>query len=328
MTSKFFSANAQLQSQLEQVVEETQNYFPQLAPNQIAMTWIAYEPPYRINTGGALSAQEFWQYRPIGASYRGVEPIDPAGMVNLFYLAAAHVWLEQGMIQTSPETERAMANLISASSSDAISYILDILSGTTSGPSLPAGPFETWASQRNIINRYFAQLNWPELRSININQKIWHDGPYGRERDFLGEALENRNQLSTEATARLLHSIVGGVSVSGARSQKMMSLLARKQDDRSAYQPSAYQPSAGQIHSLIGAGTDSTTKIWSHATAQNCICHEAAYIESASTHPYLLVVFVQGQTLAASEVILPFVSERIFAAAQQQFQSREPNDAY
>ena len=282
------------------------------------MTWIDYEPPYRINTGGALSAQEFWQYRPIGASYRGVEPIDPAGMVNLFYLVAAHVWLEQGMIQTSPETERAMANLISASSSDAISYILDILSGTTSGPSLPAGPFETWASQRNIINRYFAQLNWPELRSININQKIWHDGPYGRERDFLGEALENQNRLSTEATARLLHGIVGGVSVSGARSQNMMSLLARNLDDRSP----------NQRHSLISAGTDSTAKIWSHATAANRICHEAAYIESASTHPYLLVVFVQGQTQTASEAILPFVSERIFTAAQQQFQSRELNDAY
>jgi hypothetical protein len=32
----------------------------------------------------------------------------------------------------------------------------------------------------------------------------------------LGELMDNRNALTTEATARLLHSIVGGVAVSGS----------------------------------------------------------------------------------------------------------------
>ena len=310
MSGKFFSIDPQLQAGLEQVIDETQASFPQLAPNQIAVTWIQYEPPYRINTGGSLSAQEFWQYRPSGASYRGVELIDSASAVSLFYLVAAHVWLEQGMIQTSLETERAIANLIAESNSDALSYTLDLLSGTTSGPSLPTGPFETWKSQRNIVNRYFSQLDWPELRAVNLNQKLWHDGPYGREKDFLGEALENRNQLSTEATARLLHSIVGGVSVSGERSQKMMSLLAEPAED---------QPHHSLI-SLISAGTDPTAKIWSHATTGDRLCYEAAYIESACTHPYLLVVFTENQTKADSEAIVPFVSGRIFEAAKQLFQ--------
>lgn len=309
MSSKFFSTDPQLQAALEQVIDEAQASFSQLAPNQIAVTWIQYEPPYRINTGGSLSAQEFWQYQPIGASYRGVELIEPASAVSLFYLVAAHVWLEQGMIQTSSETERAIANLIAASSSDALSYTLDLLSGTTSGPALPPGPFETWKSQRNIVNRYFSQLDWPELRAVNLNQKLWQDGPYGREKAFLGEALENGNRLSTEATARLLHSIVGGVSVSGERSQKMMSLLAEPTEDKSSR----------SLVSLVSAGTDPTAKIWSHAIATDCLCYEAAYIESASTHPYLLVLFTQNQTTADSEAIVPFVSGRIFEAAKQLF---------
>lgn len=313
MSRKFFLGKEQIQSKLEQVIEETQTAFPQLAPNQIAVTWIPYEPPYRINTGGAITAEEFWKYRPGGASYRGVELVDPAGIVSLFYLVAAHDWLEQGMIQTSPETERAIAHSITESSPDALSYLVDILSGTTSGPSIPPGPFETWKSQRNIVNRYFSQLEWPELRAVNINQKRWHDGPYGRERDFLGERLENRNLLTTEATARLLHSIVGGVSVSAGRSQKMMALLNRSELSKSA----DHRDST----SFMGTGIASPTQIWSHSTATQQVRHEAAYIESASTHPYLLVVFTEGQTPADNEAIIPFVSERIFAAAQHLFQT-------
>ena len=313
VSRKFFWPEARLQSRLEQVIEETQTAFPQLAPNQIAVTWISYEPPYRVNTGGAITAEEFWQYRPGGASYRGVELVDPASIVSLFYLVAAHDWLEQGMIQTSPETERAIADSIVESSNDALSYIVDILSGTTSGPSIPAGPFETWKSQRNIVNRYFSQLDWPELRAVNINQKLWHDGPYGRERDFLGEAFEHRNRLTTEATARLLHSIVGGVSVSAGRSQKMMALLNRSKLPKSVDNRDSTR--------FISTGIASPIKIWSHSTATQQVRHDAAYIESASTHPYLLVVFTEGQALANNEEIIPFVFERIFVAAQHLFQT-------
>jgi len=311
MSRKFFSIDPNLQSALETVLEATQAAFPQLAPNQIAITWIPYEPPYRVNTGGAITSEEFWKYQPSGASYRGVELIEPASIVSLFYLVAAHDWLEQGMIQTSLETERAIADSIVASSNDALSYIVDILSGTTSGPSIPAGPFETWKFQRNIINRYFSQLEWPELRAVNMNQKLWHDGPYGREQDFLGKTLEHRNLLTTEATARLLHSIVGGVSVSARRSQKMMALLAR----------STELANGRSLTRFIGTGIASPAEIWSQASATSRVRHDAAYIESTSTHPYLLVVFTEGQDHAENEEIIPFVSKHIFEAAQHLLKS-------
>jgi len=47
-----------------------------------------------------------------------------------------------------------MRDMIVDSSNDATSLVVDVLTGTT-GPELPPGPFETWKSQRNIINRYF-----------------------------------------------------------------------------------------------------------------------------------------------------------------------------
>ncbi|MGB3297736.1 MAG: serine hydrolase [Phormidesmis sp.] len=304
MSAKFFRPDAGLHSTLESILENTWTAFPQLAHSQIAITWIAYDPPYRMNTGGALSAEEFWQHQPRGASYRGVELMEPAGMVTLFYLVAMHVWLEQGMVPPSAEIERALTDMIDRNSDDATSYIIDVLSGTTSGPELPPGPTETWRHQRNIVNRYFQQLGWPELRAVNMNQKTWCDQPYGRERDFLGDAFENRNLLSTEATARLLHSIIGGVSVSGARSQEMMGLM----EETEASLPAA--------------------KIWSKTAFTYPNRHSAAYVEAGASHPYQLVVFTESKEIASAqkiegsnEAIVSFISNKIYEASQKAFLS-------
>ncbi|MEL6939459.1 MAG: serine hydrolase, partial [Cyanobacteria bacterium J06598_1] len=282
MPAKFFTLSSSLQSQLESILEATWQTFPQLAQNQLAVTWIAYEPPYRVNTGGGLSAEEFWTYQPQGASYRGVELIEPGTIAHLFYLVALNVWLEQGMAQPSAEIDRAMADMMAQTNHDAASYALDLLSGTTSGPSLPEGPDKTWAYQRDIVNRYFANLGWPELRSINLNQKTWCDrpygGPYGREQDFLGKALENRNQLTTEATARLLHSIVGGVSVSSVRSQSMMALMSRLQPSTAASMSMALRPTAFPPMAQVWGKTN-TTAVGSH---------RIAYVEADDIHPFLL----------------------------------------
>ncbi|MBV8885647.1 MAG: serine hydrolase, partial [Chroococcidiopsidaceae cyanobacterium CP_BM_RX_35] len=227
----FFHQDEQLQHLGSQILEATWAQFSDLKRNQIALTWIVYDPPVLVNTGGALSPQAFWEHPIRGFSYRGDERIYPASVVKLFYLVAVQEWLDKGMLQTSAELERAMNDMIIDSSNDATSLVVDVLTGTTSGPELPSGPFAAWKSQRNIVNRYFQSLGWSELETININQKTWGDGPYGRERFFLGELMENRNMVTTNGTARLLHSIVGGVAVSAERSQKMMSLMKRQLTD-------------------------------------------------------------------------------------------------
>jgi len=292
MSAKFFRAAADFQTVLDQVLETAWDRFPQLALNQIALSWIVYEPPYQVNTGGALSAEAYWQYQPQGASYRGVELIEPMEMVSLFYVVAVQVWLEQGMLQSSAELERAMRDMV-AGSTDALSYVLDALSGTTSGPELPPGPAETWQYQRNIVNRYFQQLGWPELRAVNLNQKVWCDRPYGRESAFFGDIRENKNLLSTDAIARLLHSIVGGVSVSAQRSQLMMSLLQQ------------------QPESAINSATDSTAQQWSISGDSPLLSYSASYIEAAQAHPYQLVMLVEGRDAEQNSTVRHFVEQQI-----------------
>ncbi len=308
----FFRKDEQLEKLGTDILEATWAEFPGLARNQIALSWIVYDSPVPVNTGGALSAEEFWKYQVRGFSYRGVERMYPASVVKLFYLVAIEEWLETGMTQPSAELDRAIRDMIVDSSNDATALVLDILSGTTSGPELPAGPFETWKFQRNIVNRYFQSLGWQELESINVNQKTWGDGPYGRERAFLGELMENRNMLTTDATARLLHSIIGGVAVSSVRSQAMMNLMKR-----SLNPADLMQDDENQVTGFLGAGLPQDAQLWSKAGWTSQVRHDAAYIELPSQQPYLLVVFTEGKAQSKNPDILPFVSQQVAAAMSQ-----------
>ncbi|MFY7804602.1 MAG: serine hydrolase [Limnoraphis robusta] len=305
----FFHLDEQLENLGKAIIEATCAKFAALAPDQIAMTWLVYDPPIPVNTGGALTPVEFWKYPVRGFAYRGIERIYPASVVKLFYLVALYEWIEKGMIATSAELERATHDMIVNSSNDATSLVVDMLTGTTSGPELSSGPFETWKTQRNIINRYFQSLNWPELKSINVNQKTWCDGAYGRERIFLGELMENRNMLTTNATARLLHSIVGGVAASPQTSQTMMKLMKRSLDPAEL----AENPE-NQVSEFLGRGLPLNAKLWSKAGHTSKVRHDAAYIEIPGLYPYLLVVFTEGKTQSQNTELLPFVSQQVVEA--------------
>ena len=301
----FFTPDADLQHHLDQVLEQLWADFPTLSQTQLAITWVVYDPPYVTNTGGALSATEFWQHQPRGATYRGVELIYPASVVKLFYLVAAQEWLQQGMIPASAELDRALRDMIVDSSNDATALVVDLLTGTTSGPELSPGPFATWQYQRNIVNRFFQAMGWPELEGVNLNQKTWGDGPYGRERAFVGERYENRNRLSTNAVARLVHAIAGGVAVSAARSQTMLDLMKRDP----ALAPA--QDDENQVSGFLGAGLPAQTALCSKAGFTSKVRHDAAYIELPSGQPMVLVAFTEGADHSQNRQILPRLSQLI-----------------
>ncbi|MBL1198807.1 MAG: serine hydrolase [Nostoc sp. GBBB01] len=304
----FFNKDEQLENLGNGILDATWAAFPTLARNQIALTLVVYDPPVPVNTGGALTPDAFWNHPVRGFTYRGVERIYPASVVKLFYLVAINEWLEKGMSQTSKELERALRDMIVDSSNDATSLVVDILTGTTSGPELPVAPFETWKYQRNIVNRYYQSLGWEEMETINVCQKTWGDGPYGRERAFVGELLENRNMLTTNAIARLVHSIIGGVAVSSVRSQGMMALLKRD------VQNLPTDVEEDQITGFLGGGLPKDAQIWSKAGWTSQVRHDAAYIELTNQRPYLLVAFTEGKAQAKNREILPFVSKLVVEA--------------
>src|SRR3712207_6947198 len=93
--------------------------------------------------------------------------------------------------------------MIVDSSNDATHFVVDALSGVSNGAELAPQELKKWAEKRTVVNRYFASLGYAVgPGGINVVQKPWCEGPYGRERQFLGPKYENRNKLTTDATAR------------------------------------------------------------------------------------------------------------------------------
>lgn len=215
------------------------------------------------------------------ASHRGDVRIYPASVVKLFYLEAAHRWMEEGKVLDTAELRRAMRDMIVDSSNDATHYVVDLLTGTTGGPELPSTEMEQWEYKRNAVNRYFRSRGYT---AINVNQKPWGDGPYGRERIFLGDNYTNRNALTTDATARLLSEMVLGTAVSRERSAQMMELLRRDAFAKSS------DPD-DQAHGFSGSALPSGTRLWSKAGWTSESRHDAAYLELPSGKKLIITIF-------------------------------------
>ncbi len=236
--------------------------------------------------------------RPVRASYRGDVQIYPASVIKLFYLAAAHRWLEDSKLTDTAELRRALHDMIVDSSNDATSYVVDVLTGTTSGPELPDAELQAWFEQRNAVNRYFASLGYTHF---NANKKPWGDGPYGRETQAIARFEPKRNMLTTDTTARLITEIATGQCVTAARSAEMRQLLARD--------PASTNPDPDNQARFIGAALPPGAKLWSKAGWTSQTRHDAAYIELPGGAKFVLVIFTVDH--AGQHAILPMIAKTI-----------------
>ena len=266
------------QEAVDAAVEVAFSKFPALKTNQLAVTAIDL-------TGTNV------------ASFRGDAPIYPASVVKLFYLAAAHRGLEDGKIQDSEELERALRDMIVDSSNDATHHVLDVVTGTTAGPELSGEARKDWEFKRNAINRYFEGLGY---QGVNANQKTWCEGPYGRERTFVGKNFENRNVLTTLATAKLMAEIARRTCVSEARSELMLALLKRD----------PFKKGDSQATDYVGAALPEGARLWSKAGWTSTARHDVAYVELPGGKKLVLAIFTTGQS--REKGIIPAIAKSVF----------------
>ena len=239
--------------------------------------------------------------RPVTTSFRGNERVYPASVVKLFYLVAAEHWLEDKKIQETPELTRALHDMIVDSSNEATQYVVDVLTQTTGGYELPPKEMEEWQYKRNAVNRYFSGLGYT---NINVNQKTFCEDAYGRERMSRGPNGENRNKLTTDATARLMMEIVTGKAAAPARTALMMELLKRDYTGQAS-------DNDDQGHGFTGIALQGRegVHLWSKAGWTSTTRHDVAYIEMPDGNKFVLATFTTNH--ANDREIIPTVARVI-----------------
>lgn len=241
-------------------------------PNEIAATVIDLRDPTNLKT----------------ANVSGEMQLYTASVVKMFYMAALERQLEDGKITMTKELERGVKDMIVDSSNEATQYILDVLTDTSSGSELPQKEFEAWQYKRNRVNRFFSSHGY---QNINVNQKTFCEDAYGIEQQSRAYKGQNRNMLTTNATARLLAEIAMRKFVNESRSDSMLKLMARDWASQAKDPDSQSVNFTGRAlikNNVTGA------KLWSKAGWTNKSRHDAAYIETPSGLKFVIVVFTEN----------------------------------
>ena len=266
---------------------------PNLQEN-IAITWIRYDN----QTPSPLNGY--------GTGWNSNKNYYPASVVKIVYALATQIWIKRDLIIDSEELRRALYEMIANSSNDATSYILDLLTGTTSGPSLNEQNFEAWKIQRKLINNWLEELQWSEMKNWNCSQKTWNEGPFGREKDFYGKSNENRNIMTTEGSARIFESLMTNEMIPKVENEYLKKMFQRSLDP-----VSRKKDLENQIDGFLGEGLPLASKLWSKAGLMSEVRHDVAWWKAPNKNPMLAVVFTTGKGLVKDQFLLPAISSEL-----------------
>jgi beta-lactamase class A len=253
--------NEALGATLQRTADGTTREFPRLTPENIGLSLID------------LTKSD----APSRADFRGDASYYPASVIKLFFMAEI---FRQG--KRSPEIDRALHEMIAVSDNDAASYLVDVLSNTTSGPELDDASLRDFVDRHRAINRVFGSLGY----DISAMAKPWSFGPYGRDNQLLGPNKENRNRATPNAVASLLYSIVRRHAVSPSASDAMMSLLHRPLDP--------LRPTENQVKDFLGESLPPGSKLWSKSGDTSEVRNDACYIELPKGRKLIVVVFTRA----------------------------------
>ena len=281
-----------LQDILNKICYEQFNY----KLNNICITWINYRANSKKGYGYGINNRK---------------KIYPASLVKLVYGLGIYKWIEKKIISYDLQLSEAIFKMLQNSSNDATSFIVDILTGTTSGPSLEGDALDKWQHQREIINDWLNTLNWEELKEFNCCQKTWEDGPYGREKDFYGTSNENRNIMTTDGVARIMEEIMQNTKYS-ENNINLKDCLFRELN-----QSKIRKDSNNQIEGFLGEGLPEDNLFWSKAGLMSEVRHDAAWWINKNQSKTLLVIFTEGKEFSRDNLFLPSLSKEIYKYIQR-----------
>jgi beta-lactamase class A len=249
-------------------------------------------------------------------SWRGDASYYPASVVKAFYLAYYEKLKETGKLKDTPELVRAVKDMIAVSSNDATGFVVDSITGTTSGPELSGREWEQWKERREAVNRFFAERGY---RNLNASQKTFCEDAYGREQAFR-DGGKNRNRMTTEAVARLFREIAKGEIAGPAGTEEMLTLLSR---DITLAKP--FEDLELEDARLAGQRLPSGTRFWSKSGDAYDVHHLVARMVLPNGADFVLAVFTKGVKTVPG--VIPRVYEKVgerFAALPIRFPPPAP----
>ena len=279
---------------LNDILGRVCTYNKDFSREDIAITWINYKSENNV------------VFKGFGSGINNKKMFYPASVVKLVYALAAYYWIEKGSLLLSDEIIDAVRKMLSFSSNNATSFLIDLLTGTTSGPSIAGESWENWKYQRSIINDWLHDLQWEELSGINCCQKTWDDGPFGREKEFYGYENKNRNAMTSDSAARVLEEIMIHIDY------QKNDLNLRSFLKRNLNKVVLKNDSINQIDGFLGAGLPESINFWSKAGLMSEVRHDSAWWINSQSLQTLLVVFCNGKKYSKDTSFLPLIAKEVY----------------
>ncbi len=248
----------------------------------------------------------------LSGSVRGNVSYYPASVIKAFYLAYYEARKESGALSDTPEIVRAVRDMIRVSSNDATGFVVDAITGTTSGPELSGAEWESWKEKRNAVNRFFEKRGY---RDLNANQKTFCEDAYGREQAFR-DGGRNRNRMTPDSVARLFAEVARGEIAGRAGMAEMLTLLSRE--------VTADKPlEEGELEEarLAGHALPPGTRMWAKSGDAYDVHHLVSRIVLPNGADFVLAVFTKGVKT------VPDVIPRVYAKVAEQFSGAAPPSA-
>ena len=237
---------------------------------------------------------------PAGA-FRGDVPYYPCSVVKLCFLSYYESQKEAGKLSDTPELVRAVNDMITVSSNDATGFVVDSITGTTSGPEIAdAREWERWKARRNAVNDYFRGRGYTNL---NANQKTFCEDAYGREQAFR-EGGKNRNRMTALESARIFKEIVRGEVAGPLKTDEMMLLLSR---DITGEKPlEEMEPEDAR---LAGQVLPRGSRLWAKSGDAYDFHHLVGRVALPNGSDFVIAVFTKGVKTVPD--VIPRVYEKV-----------------
>ena len=265
-----------LSAALGRVADASLKKFPKLTADNLAISVIDLTKPESM----------------VRAEYHGDVPFYPASLVKLFFMVEV---FHQRRLTT--EIERALREMIQVSDNDAAAFLVDVITETTSGPELEGKALEEFINRRRRLNSYFTSLGY----DISAMIKPWSFGPFGRDKQIMGEKSLNRNRASANSFASLLLWIVRRHAISSPASEAMLTLL-----ERPLAPPRATE---NQVREFFGESLPKGSRLWSKEGDTSEVRHDAAYFELPDGRKLIIVILTRGA--ADDKTMLPVIGKQL-----------------